>query len=1199
MVTAQTPKAISQVADAAMTEESSEVALSLKAKAFAESFNGFDRNSKLFRTKILDWSNDQELTWEDLKNILATKDSPYAIVRQAAVILLRFPARRSFVKFHLQQVRDIVLQHALPGGVEQNYRVRADSYWTLAEIDLGRSMPILIQGMEDRITLVRKTIVQFIRYRIEKFRGNEAIKVALMRAENDARPEISQIAAEARRMLDSAQVSTNAAMLGELRNGLYPTPQAVFNSQMNTRYGQRLLNGDETVIKEMVDYFHSFQSESDRHRMYFYQWLQNHQSKLSANVIVAIGLENYSPFFLQILSEISLSHNPDGNPRAAARQIIEMAEQGTIGGYPVREDFQTQAKKELASHPELRILAEWIKAPAYPVVAKGIKPGVLLLVRHGETSWNDTVLDKWAGWLGAEVTEKGKIDTLKAGQAMNKLRFDHVLSSDLPRAQQTMQYFLEGMGVDVTYESVSALREKTYGFLSGWRRTDVESTFGKSFFIFWRRAPVGRAPGGESFNDTRERVEDYLVREILPRIARGENVAISLHGNSARALIAALREHTHKKALTDEEIIELEVAQAAPIGITFDLNLKAQEFWTQKIGAPAVQEALLKASAAMVTVQTPAGSNPAMLAKNLPEMVKSFLLERTNPFEREQYIAFLEGFHHMQPAGGMLVFYEGPNQKAYETMLALAQFLKDKFDSNIEFRPTTEMRDFHRFEGEQEILRTYKAPYYKILFRIQVSGDTSTKNAYWTKLIEGLQEVPQLVADYLAAENAKKFAHALRSYYGDNTQTSFNEIVNSLHESVSTHREHSSETVISFPGSAEETAGLRAELTNLFRDILLIGRVGGSDHLFSDITSNKIYIRKASARFVGLQLLEFLGMVAKELGIENPHPVQIIHPSGRAERNHFGDMLGGLGQSLEDSLRRMEDLRDQDKTNVLIYENQKEFSLALFEHYGTQTAEAIKNIISSFQSNNQTPNLLSLVISLPGSAEETLNFRRQLEEILRQAMILRKGIDFTEYVTLSAKSEVIIRVENEVEYEKVRSGLIDILNETSKRFYSPEESFFRNSLMKLITNSASFRDGFQLKVGRIVKYSDLSGQITEVKIKSIERAVNLQDRTKIVYKITLLNGSKEVTLYTFDLEKPAELDNAQISDYGGIDLNARNMNMDVGGEKIDIHFDKATIEQFERRDFSGVRAVIIKITPIQNVMPLLGLKEEDERLAGV
>ena len=62
---------------------------------------------------------------------------------------------------------------------------------------------------------------------------------------------------------------------------------------------------------------------------------------------------------------------------------------------------------------------------------------------------------------------------------------------------------------------------------------------------------------------------------------------------------------------------------------------------------------------------------------------------------------------------------------------------------------------------------------------------------------------------------------------------------------------------------------------------------------------------------------------------------------------------------------------------------------------------------------------------------------------------------------------------------------------------------------------------------------------------------------------------------------------------GGIDLNSKNMAMSVDGEKIDIKFDPAMIEQFKRGDFSGVRPVIINITPIPSILPLLGLKEEE------
>jgi hypothetical protein len=75
-------------------------------------------------------------------------------------------------------------------------------------------------------------------------------------------------------------------------------------------------------------------------------------------------------------------------------------------------------------------------------------------------------------------------------------------------------------------------------------------------------------------------------------------------------------------------------------------------------------------------------------------------------------------------------------------------------------------------------------------------------------------------------------------------------------------------------------------------------------------------------------------------------------------------------------------------------------------------------------------------------------------------------------------------------------------------------------------------------------------------------------------------------------------DSAMNTTEGGIDLNSKNLQMDVNGEKIDIKFDPAMIVQFKSGDFSGVTPVIINITPISNVMSLLGLKEEDGRFAG-
>jgi phosphomannomutase len=83
-------------------------------------------------------------------------------------------------------------------------------------------------------------------------------------------------------------------------------------------------------------------------------------------------------------------------------------------------------------------------------------------------------------------------------------------------------------------------------------------------------------------------------------------------------------------------------------------------------------------------------------------------------------------------------------------------------------------------------------------------------------------------------------------------------------------------------------------------------------------------------------------------------------------------------------------------------------------------------------------------------------------------------------------------------------------------------------------------------------------------------------------------------------EEDSAMKNA--SDLGGIDFNAKNLKMGVKGDQINIKFDPAMIEQFKRGDFSGVRPVIINITPLNSIWPVLGLspvRKEEERLASI
>jgi len=60
---------------------------------------------------------------------------------------------------------------------------------------------------------------------------------------------------------------------------------------------------------------------------------------------------------------------------------------------------------------------------------------------------------------------------------------------------------------------------------------------------------------------------------------------------------------------------------------------------------------------------------------------------------------------------------------------------------------------------------------------------------------------------------------------------------------------------------------------------------------------------------------------------------------------------------------------------------------------------------------------------------------------------------------------------------------------------------------------------------------------------------------------------------------------------GGIDLNAKNMGLDIAkdGNGIEMKFDPAMITEFQEGNFSGVQGIILRIIPIQSPLPILGL----------
>ena len=187
---------------------------------------------------------------------------------------------------------------------------------------------------------------------------------------------------------------------------------------------------------------------------------------------------------------------------------------------------------------------------------------VLVLVRHGESTWNAKGI--WTGWQDPPLSQKGMEEAKQAGELLRDIRFDLAYTSDLLRAQQTLSEIKKTLGVEIPTVETTTLRERNYGDYTGKNKWDISKKLGEEGFKKLRRGWNIPIPNGETLKDVYERVIPYYQQEILPNLEQGKNVLISAHGNSLRALVKYLDE------LSDSEVENLEIATGEAIVYQID-----------------------------------------------------------------------------------------------------------------------------------------------------------------------------------------------------------------------------------------------------------------------------------------------------------------------------------------------------------------------------------------------------------------------------------------------------------------------------------------------------------------------------------------------------------------------------------------------------------------------------------------------------
>ena len=211
-------------------------------------------------------------------------------------------------------------------------------------------------------------------------------------------------------------------------------------------------------------------------------------------------------------------------------------------------------------------------------------PGTLVLLRHGQSTWN--LENLFTGWHDVPLSERGVKEAVDAGRLMKEadLAPAVVHTSLLVRAIETADLALAEMGMTwVPVRRSWRLNERHYGALEGSNKAQMAERFGEDKVKIWRRSydvrppelersderhpihdarysslPPELLPGAECLKDVVERMLPYWYDAIVPDLLDSPCVLVSAHGNSLRGLIK------HLDGLSAEQVVDLDIPTGVP-----------------------------------------------------------------------------------------------------------------------------------------------------------------------------------------------------------------------------------------------------------------------------------------------------------------------------------------------------------------------------------------------------------------------------------------------------------------------------------------------------------------------------------------------------------------------------------------------------------------------------------------------------------
>jgi 2,3-bisphosphoglycerate-dependent phosphoglycerate mutase len=217
-------------------------------------------------------------------------------------------------------------------------------------------------------------------------------------------------------------------------------------------------------------------------------------------------------------------------------------------------------------------------------MATSNKPGILVLLRHGQSTWN--LENLFTGWHDVPLSELGITEAIEAGRLMDAagLAPAVVHTSLLVRAIQTADLALAEMQRTwIPVRRSWRLNERHYGALQGLNKRQTAEQYGEEKVKVWRRSydvrppaleirderhpshdpryaglPPELLPSAECLKDVVDRMLPYWYDAIVPDLLREPCVLVSAHGNSLRALVK------HLDLLSEQQVVDLDIPTGVP-----------------------------------------------------------------------------------------------------------------------------------------------------------------------------------------------------------------------------------------------------------------------------------------------------------------------------------------------------------------------------------------------------------------------------------------------------------------------------------------------------------------------------------------------------------------------------------------------------------------------------------------------------------